>query len=64
MLGEQLSDALISVPRLDWDRGLAATLRGQIAYMLAEFDCPDGLPTNPVGMTSFIDFIVRIILRA
>ncbi len=63
MLGEQTREDLIFVPSLAWDRGVAASLQRQIAFMIAELCRPDGLAMNAVGWTSYTDFIVQMILR-
>jgi AraC-like DNA-binding protein len=63
LLGEQTHEDIIFVPSLAWDRGVAASLHRQIAFMIAEFGRRDGLVTNSVGLTSYTDFIVQMILR-
>ena len=63
MLGDHLREKPVFALGLDWDRGLGGTLQRQIAIMLAEFGCPDGIATNPVALASFTDFIVQVILR-
>jgi len=49
MLGAQLREPLDFEPDVDWSRGLAASLKGQIDFLMRELARSDGVADNPVA---------------
>ena len=64
MLGHQLRERLAFRPGIDWTRGLAASLRGQIDFLMREIRRQDGVADNPVALASLTDLLVSLALRA
>jgi AraC-like DNA-binding protein len=64
MLGSQLRERLAFKPGIDWTRGLAASLRGQIDFLMHEIKRQDGVADNPVALASLTDLVVALALRA
>ena len=63
-LDERLRQPLEFRPDLDWSRGLAASLKRQLDFVLVEFRQPDGVTGNPVALASMTDLLVSLVLRA
>jgi AraC-like DNA-binding protein len=64
MLDARLRSPLAFRPAIDWSRGLAASLKWQLAFLMHEFERPDGVASNPLALASMTDFIVALALRA
>lgn len=64
MLDARLSRRLEFLTDIDWSRGLGASLNWQLAFLMREFERPDGVASNPVALTSMTDFLVTLALRA
>jgi AraC-like DNA-binding protein len=64
MLDARLREPLRFAPEIDWTRGLAASLRAQLGFVVDEFAKPDGLAGNAVALASMTDFLVTLALRA
>lgn len=64
MLGDRLHRPLEFRMEVDWNAGLAASLRRQIGYFTAEMRRPDGLATNPVALASLTDLLLQTLLLA
>ncbi|WP_158287714.1 helix-turn-helix transcriptional regulator [Falsiroseomonas bella] len=64
MLDARLRKPLEFSPHLDWTRGLAASLRFQLDFVMHEFGRPDGVADNPVALASTTDLLAALILRA
>jgi len=63
MLGAQLREPLDFEPAVDWSRGLAASLKGQIDFLMRELARSDGVADNPVALTSLTDLMLSLALR-
>ncbi|KRE02993.1 hypothetical protein ASE63_26140 [Bosea sp. Root381] len=63
MLDERLRQPLEFGPNLDWSRGLAASLKHQLDFVMQEFQRPDGVASNPVALASLTDLLVSLVLR-
>lgn len=63
MLADRLRKPLEFRPAIDWTRGLAASLRLQLDFLMQEMSRKDGVADNPVALASFIDLILSLILR-
>ena len=64
MLDARLPRPLEFVPDIDWSRGLAASLKWQLALLMQEFERPDGVASNAVALASMTDFLVTLALHA
>jgi AraC-like DNA-binding protein len=64
MLDARLDRPLDFRSDIDWSRGLAASLKWQLAFLMREFERPDGVAGNAVALASMTDFIVTLALRA
>lgn len=62
-LDRHLRTLLVFSPALDWTVGLAASLKAQLDFVLREFERPDGIAGNPVGLAAATDLLVALILR-
>jgi len=63
MLGERLRKPLEFKPAIDWARGLAASLRSQLDFLMQEMARRDGVADNPVALASFTDLTLALVLR-
>jgi len=63
MLGNRLHGPLVFKPGFDWSSGLAASLRGQIDFLMHEIKRQGGAGDNPVALASLIDLVVSLVLR-
>jgi AraC-like DNA-binding protein len=63
MVGERLPRPLEFTPLIDWTGGLAASLRGQIDFLIREATRRDGAADNPVALASLTDLIMTLVLR-
>lgn len=63
MLDDRLRAPLEFKPRVDWSRGLAASLRGQIDFLMLEMRRRDGVADNPAALASMTDLILSLVLR-
>lgn len=63
MLGTRLREPLAFKPGFDWTRGLAASLRGQIDFLIREVKRQGGVGDNPVALASLTDLVVSLALR-
>jgi AraC-like DNA-binding protein len=63
MLGNQLRERLAFKPGIDWTRGLATSLRGQIDFLMGEIKRQGGVADNPVALASLTDLVVSLVLR-
>jgi len=63
MLGDRLRERLTFKPAIDWNNGLAASLRGQIDFLMDEIKRQDGVADNPVALASLTDLMVSLVLR-
>jgi AraC-like DNA-binding protein len=63
MLGAQLREPLDFEPDVDWSRGLAASLKGQIDFLMRELARSDGVVDNPVALASMTDLMLSLALR-
>lgn len=66
---EQTLDARLRRPlefqtEIDWSRGLAASFKWQLAFLMQEFERPDGMASNAVALASMTDFLVGLALQA
>lgn len=64
MLDERLRKPLEFAPVIDWTRGLAASLKRQVDFMLDEFRRTDGVADNAAALASMTDLLVTLLLRA
>jgi AraC-like DNA-binding protein len=62
MLGVRLRERLVFKPGIDWTRGLAASLKGQIDYLMGEIKRQNGVADNPVALASLTDLVVSLVL--
>jgi AraC-like DNA-binding protein len=63
MLGSRPRERLVFKPGIDWTSGLAASLRGQIDFLMGEIRRHDGVADNPVALASLTDLVVSLVLR-
>jgi AraC-like DNA-binding protein len=63
MLDSRLRERLSFKPAIDWTSGLAASLKGQIDFLMGEMKRPGGVPDNPVALASLTDLVVSLVLR-
>jgi AraC-like DNA-binding protein len=63
MLGNRLRERLAFKPGIDWTSGLAASLRGQIDFLMGEIKRRGGVADNPVALASLADLMVSLVLR-
>jgi AraC-like DNA-binding protein len=63
MLDDRLRRPLEFACVVDWGRGLAASLKHQIDFVMHEFHRPDGITGNAVAMASLTDLLVLLALR-
>ena len=63
MLGTRLRERLAFKPAIDWSDGLAASLRGQIDFLMDEIKRQDGVASNPVALASLTDLVASLVLR-
>ena len=63
LLGDRLREGLVFKPGIDWTSGLAASLRGQIDFLMREMTQQDGVADNPVALASLTDLVVSLVLR-
>ncbi|UPY37869.1 helix-turn-helix domain-containing protein [Sediminicoccus sp. KRV36] len=66
---EHMLDARLGAPlefetEIDWSHGLAASLKWQLAFLMQEFERPDGVVGNAVALASMTDFLLTLALRA
>jgi AraC-like DNA-binding protein len=64
MLDAHLRRPLEFRPEIDWSHGLAASLKWQLAFLMHEFERPDGVASNTLALASMTDFLVTLALRA
>ncbi|MEO3470511.1 AraC family transcriptional regulator [Roseomonas sp. CAU 1739] len=64
MLDERLREPLVLGGELDWSGGLAASLKGQLDFVMREFQRTDGIADNPVSLASMTDLLATLVLRA
>jgi AraC-like DNA-binding protein len=63
MLESRLGERLAFKPGIDWTSGLAASLRGQIDFLIGEIKRQGGVADNPVALASLTDLVVSLVLR-
>ena len=63
MLDNRLRERLAFKPGIDWTSGLAASLRGQIDFLMREMKRQGGVADNPVALASLTDLVVSLALR-
>ena len=63
MLGNRLRERLAFKPGIDWTRGLAASLKGQIDFLMDETRRHGGIADNSVALVSLTDLVVSLVLR-
>ncbi len=63
LLGERLRKPLEFRPDFDWNRGLAGSLNNQLDALMRELPRRDGMADNPVGLASFTDLILSLVLH-
>ena len=63
MLDNRLRERLAFKPGIDWTSGLAASLKGQIDFLMGEMKRRDGVADNPVALASLIDLVMSLVLR-
>jgi AraC-like DNA-binding protein len=63
MLDHRLREPLVFRPDIDWTRGLAASLRGQIDFLVQDMARPGGVADNPIALAAVKDLIVTLMLR-
>lgn len=64
MLDARLRRPLEFRTQLDWSDGLAASLKWQLAFLMQEFERPDGVAGNALALASMTDFLLTLALRA
>jgi hypothetical protein len=60
ILGDRLRERLTFKPGIDWTSRLAASLRGQIDFLIREIRRQGGVADNRASMT---DLVVSLVLR-
>jgi AraC-like DNA-binding protein len=63
MLGDRLREPLAFKPKFNWTSGLAASLRGQIDFLMHEIKRHGGVGDNPVALASQTDLVMSLVLR-
>jgi AraC-like DNA-binding protein len=63
MLDDRLRERLAFKPGIDWTSGLAASLKGQIDFLMDETKRHGGVADNPVALASLTDLVVSLVLR-
>jgi AraC-like DNA-binding protein len=63
MLDSRLRERLAFKPGIDWTSGLAASLKGQIDFLMGEIKRQGGVADNPVALASLTDLVVSLVLR-
>jgi AraC-like DNA-binding protein len=63
ILDKRLRKPLEFQPILDWSRGLTASLKFQLDFVMHEFERPDGVVGNAVALASMTDLLIALILR-
>ena len=63
MVDRRLREPLAFRPDVDWTRGLAASLRGQIDFLARDISRPGGVAENPVALAMVKDLIISLVLR-
>jgi len=63
MLDQRLRAPLAFEPSLDWNSGLAASLKAQLDFMLREFGREDGIASNAAALASMTDLLMALVLR-
>jgi AraC-like DNA-binding protein len=63
MLDSRLRERLAFKPGIDWTSGLAASLRGQIDFLMSEIKRQGGVADNPVALASLTELVVSLALR-
>jgi len=62
MLGDRLHGPLEFNLALDWTRGLAASLKWQVDFLIGDMAHRDGVTDNPIALASFTDLILSLVL--
>ena len=63
LLGNRLRERLAFKPAFNWTRGLAASVKGQIDFLMHEMKRQGGVGDNPVALASLTDLLVSLVLR-
>jgi hypothetical protein len=63
MLDNRLRERLAFESGIDWTSGLAASLKGQIDFLMGEMKRHGGVVNNPVTLASLTDLVVSLVLR-
>ncbi len=63
MLDNRLREPLAFKPGIDWTSGLAASLKGQIDFLMDEMKRHGGVADNPVALASLTDLAVSLVLQ-
>lgn len=63
MLDSRLRERLAFKPGIDWTSGLAASLRGQIDFLMHEIRRQGGVADNLVALASLTDLVESLVLR-
>jgi AraC-like DNA-binding protein len=63
MLDNRLRERLAFKPAIDWTSGLAASLKGQIAFLMVDMKRHGGVADNPVALVSLTDLVTSLVLR-
>ncbi len=63
MLDARLRQPLEFRTQMEWSQGLAASLKWQLAFLIQEFERPDGVAGNAVALASLTDFLITLALR-
>jgi len=62
-LDRSLSAPLQFRPDLEWNNGLASSLKGQLEFVGREFQRADGITSSPVALASATDLLLGLVLR-
>jgi AraC-like DNA-binding protein len=63
LLDNRLRERLAFKPTIDWTSGLAASLKGQIDFLMDDMKRPGGVADNPVALMSLTDLVTSLVLR-
>jgi AraC-like DNA-binding protein len=63
LLDTRLRERLAFKPGIDWSGGLAASLKGQIDFLIGEMGRQGGVADNPVALAFLTDLVVSLVLR-
>src|SRR6516225_10197005 len=63
LLDNRLRERLAFKPGIDWNSGLAASLRGQIDFLIGEMERRGGVADSPVALAFLTDLVVSLVLR-